>query len=330
MERTILLAAHPRSGSSWICSLIDSHPDVTKRHEPIARLSEYIDDELLDALKYNNGISDNQYKKIISVIYSPFVETDRPPFFPKSHSNIAPGPHIFLWMLCSKIQILAPLYRKLISKLSGCEKFVVLKETGWCRHLPSIIAGLNPFITLFLLRHPCGYVDSVLRGFKQNHMLKRDSEIRKKWYEVHKYQPAIEKLGLNESNVLLMDEMEYLALKWRVFAELTIDYSDNNPETTEMLIYEKIQANPVDELSRIFSKFGLEMSLTTYKFLEESRTSSYYEIPLSKKDSGSEYYSVYRDKDLDVEKWKKNFSAVQIQKIKSIAGEEYILRFWEN
>lgn len=320
----------PRSGSSWIGNIFNSHHDVVYRHEPLGRLNRYISDKTLHNLKTNYGLSERDRQEILEILYSSFPETDRPPFFDKTFCSCSLKFKYVLWLMAANLGIGNRLYNKLfgLNVLDSRTK-VVFKETGWSAHLESIIYGLRPEMTFMVYRHPCAIISSIIDGVNRGLMNKPDTSSKNEWYDNHSGLKIFPEFGLNRRRVLEMNDLSFMALRINMLYCIFQSIKCNGDFASYDIVYENLQKDPVALGKDIFSTIGLDFDNQTRYFLEESTGGKEGIENISlKNDSKSEYYSVKRGRTFSPHKWKERLDRQQTRIILESVKPEIVEKYW--
>jgi len=309
---TYLILGYPRSGTTWFANLFNTHPDVIYRHEVIGRCHKSFPLELFQKLKFDSSLNDIDYESAINIILSPNIESDRAPFFKKNHLIFSnPRFHYLSWIASKTISVISPLY-KIMFTPHGKDKIIVIKETRSTINMDSIIKGIRSDKNIILFRHPCGAIASSLAGIETGKMMPSSIEEREFWFNENKENDYIIKLNLNPSQIKELPEHEYLALRWRLQNEDYLNFSLQN-ENNIYINYENFMQDQNNKVEELFNKISLSFDLNVKNFLLASSGSNSKKPIL--KDSSSSFYSVYRSKDFDPNKWQKSLLAEQISSI---------------
>lgn len=301
---TIFVVGFPRSGTTWFSNLINSHPDAVYRHEVFGREYKAFGDDLFKALKFNDGLTDAEHEQALKVLLSARISTDKPPFFRKKYHRISNVDLQRLsWLAAQAAPFLEPLYTYLFTPKAKSEVTLVIKETRSSVNLASIVAGVRTSNLLVLVRHPYAVISSHLKGRESGLMGGGDEAHRKQWMRANKDAAYLLESGVSEEAVLDMQEVEFLALNWRVQNEDYLNMLTQNPNS-QLLIYEEFLSDPQAKTKQLFSSLGLQMDPQVEAFVNESSSKDVKKNLLTK-DSSSEYFSVYRGKSFDPDKWKK-------------------------
>jgi hypothetical protein len=328
LSKFFFIVGFARSGTSWLGNIFNSHPDVIYRHEPFSKLSEKIGPELLLALKSNSSLSEQEKRRLLEILVSAFPESDRPPFFYKSHDQIPLPLRFPLWLAASKLRILDSFYIRLASPKVQPGSVLAIKEVDWSLHMQSLMKCLNPDFTLFLIRHPCAVVASILNGIRLNLMPRPDKKSKAEWFEVFSQKGYFPKFDIDKQKLQRMDDVEYFALLWYVSTKLYLDCYKSDQWKTRVVVYENLYRNPQVNINSIFSDIGLPFNEHTERFLKKSMSVTFTKLGITEKDSNTDYFSVYRGSGHNPNDWKKKLSNDEIKRIEQIVGENILNEFW--
>ena len=166
--KTILLFGMPRSGTTWVGKVFDSHPQTLYRHEPDSFGS-------LNAVPMFPEIDDSEcYRQLLQEFVANTTEsgsarvTGKLPLFPKAYQRPLTFQLRKLLLLGSKgvgrlSKAELPLPGMINRRYSG-NAWLVWKSIESLGRLGVIARLLPDCHAVHILRHPCGYVSSILRG----------------------------------------------------------------------------------------------------------------------------------------------------------------------
>ena len=168
MNQPILLFGMPRSGTTWLGKVFDSHPDTLYRHEPDS------DGRFRHVMPmFPNPVDAADYREAL-IAYIHALPHDRSlrvagklPLFAKSYqSPVALQARRLLIPACKALSRFMP--------VSRLPEFVRADAVGSVRlawksieslgRLGTIARALPECRAIHIIRHPCGYVSSVLSG----------------------------------------------------------------------------------------------------------------------------------------------------------------------
>lgn len=318
----IFVAGFPRSGTTWFSNLINSHSKVIYRHELIGRNYTMFGEQLFDQIKYNNGLTDEQYAAAMKVVYAADVNTDKPPFFNKEiGASRWPKLHHGLWFAAKVLPPFRPIYNQLFKVPSDRNDFkVLIKETRSTTDMQSMLTSLRVQNKLFLIRVPQGSIASHLSGIKQGKMGKPSAESKRTWFQERKDNDYILGLNLSDEDVVAMSDAEFFAISWRLYHMEMLRIKAAIPGVV-LCFYEDFVAEPVKETKSLFDKIQLEYNESVERFIQASSGNE----PAKQlvKDSNNEFYSVYRGASFKADAWRDKLSSEEIAIIDQHTADIY-------
>jgi hypothetical protein len=298
----ILIVGAPRSGTTWLAKIFDSHPDVLYRHEP---------DEVVPA-----GDSIEASMTLWVRQRDPRTAGKRP-FFPKSWQTTP-----------ERLLRTALAYSGAAASRGGLSGWPI-PDLGDVRRARMVIksvrlsAGIGAFVQayprgrgLLILRHPCGQVASVMRG---------TSDGRFDLAEAGTDMPFDEASAIGFAGCHGVDEVAFQRLpdaakyawSWRAFNE-TAHGSIERRSNARVVVYEDLCANPTSEARRILEFTGLPWHQQTEAFL--ARSTSY--------DGPAGYYAVVRNSIAAAERWRTSMSREDQHAVRAVVRDSPLIRYW--
>lgn len=309
--KTILLFGMPRSGTTWLGKVFDSHPRTLYRHEPDSFGS-------LNVLPMFPQVDDSErYRELLQQFAANLMETrssritGKLPLFRKAYQTpLAYQVHKLL-LLGGKVlgRVSAadlPLPAMVDRGYSG-EGWLVWKSIESLGRLGVVARLLPASHAVHILRHPCGYVSSVLRGERQGqlggsvpssedygifNMLLQTAEAR-----AH---------GLTMDKLHALQPVERLAWRWVLYNEKAVNDCTDLPNYTQVR-YEDLCACPIAGYQSLFAATGLPWDEQTEAFVRASTESS-----------SDNYYSVFRNPLEAARSWEQQLAAEDIQRVRAI------------
>jgi hypothetical protein len=164
--------------------------------------------------------------------------------------------------------------------------------------------------SILILRHPCGYVASVLRGEARGKFA--DTAASSEDYgilEMLMDTPPGRACGVTMAALRAADPVERLAWRWRLFNDKALAEIQGR-EDVRVIRYEDLCAAPVEQAKRLFRFAGLGWSPQTERFLKASTSAA-----------RSGYYSVFKNPEEAAWGWRRRLPDRSIDKILAIATE---------
>lgn len=288
----ILLIGTPRSGSTWFAKIFDSHPDTLYRHEPDSVLPapgiphvvpvDEVGRHRDAAARYLEAISRLGSVKTAGVA----------PAFPKSYAGGAAVAARTALVTILKLGETASVLRPALAKVpvpdlvsTGTPRIVVKSVIGLGRarlYSEALTRGHQ----LLLLRHPCAYVASQLRGMSVGNM--SGFAVAGEWLTAE----PLRRRGLDRDAISAMSPAGRFACHWLAFNEKALEETAGR-DNTRVVIYEDLCRNPVAVARDAFEWCGLEWHGQTETFIGSS----------TQVDHDPGYFELKRNSADDVDKW---------------------------
>ncbi len=319
----VLLFGMPRSGTTWIGKIFDSHPATLYRHEPDSYLP------LRDLPLLISGRGDSYCGEITGYVERlrecrmPVVTT-KLPLFPKHYLSrggyLMYRASVYLSIAVRRITpgLGSPTFNPL-GRGGEHGPCLVWKSVESLGRLAAIRSCLGNCRAIHIVRHPCGFVSSILRGESQERFF---SHVRaSEGYRVFAKLLATEtgrSYGLTMERLKGMEPVERLAWRWVLFNEHALRESSDDPACM-VLRYEDLCRDPVGVSRRMLRFAGLEWHSQTARFLRSSTAAG-----------DDSYYGVIRDPLQAAFRWRESLSAAQIEAIQRIVGESRIAALYDD
>ncbi len=318
-DQLVMVLGAPRSGTSWLGKIFDSHPDVLYRHEPDLavwerRLPFFIPEWDTDAYVAIAA------EYVARLMHTPTLKSSGqlPPF---AKNYYAPG--------------IRPLRTAIINVLRGVEAAsgsrrmrsfpvpdlfrpdryaplrIVMKSVSASGRARVFLNALPGMRFVFLLRHPCGQVSSTLRGLAQG---KFNSGV---FVQDVLGTPSVQRYGLTEQRLNSSCYTEQLAWHWVAMNELVLDAMSGH-ENARFVLYEDLCTAPVPEVRSLFSFTRLDWNRQTEDFIR--RSTSY---------GGTErYFSVFRNAVASANRWRTELNEQDQRVIMGVVAQTSLGRLW--
>ena len=308
----ILLFGMPRSGTTWIGKIFDSHPYTLYRHEPdswgllnaiplmapVGQADEY-------ALPIRDFCAQLPGMKLTKVAAST-------PIFPKRYYS--PLRHQLFRLNVVAAKTAARLFgEQAVPNLIRAEDMarirIVWKSIESLGRIGVITRAMQPCYGIHIARHPCGYVASVLRGESQRRFTSDVSASEDMGLlELCLDTSTARQHGLTLESLKDMHPVERLAWRWVLFNAKAMQDIEGEPRCMT-LRYEDLCRDPAGVARQLFDFTQLPWNAQTERFVSQSTS----------KDVGR-YYSVVKDPLKASSKWKDELSKADIDRIFSIVA----------
>jgi hypothetical protein len=302
----------PRSGTTWLGKIFDSHPATLYRHEPdswqkinavpiMPKAEDY--DRLIPHLRrFYESIAGIRAAKVCAKI----------PIFKKAYQNrtrqclLQIG--IPMSRVAGKLGVDLP-----VAGAAGYladDMHLVWKSIESIGRLRLVMRAVPGAKAIHLMRHPCGYIASVLRGesrgqFEDNRGASEDYGI----LEMLLDSTAARQRELSLEYFRRLSPAERLAWRWVLFNDEAQRASGEN-ERCRTVRYEDLCADPVGTARELFRFAGLDWSTQTNQFLLFSTTQN----------EGS-YYSVFKNPTVSANKWREELDAEEVRRIRAVVQD---------
>lgn len=319
MNPCILVFGMPRSGTTWIGKLFDSHPDTLYRHEPdsVQRLGLPLFPEREDAPKYRAELE--AFIASLPRSRSPKV-VGKQPLFPKSYYSTAAFRAYQASVLMAKVggrvrRNIPCLYRP-TAEASGTAR-IVWKSIESPGRLAVCVETLKPSRAIYVMRHPCGQIASVLRGEAAHRFSSTEPSADDLWLLKMLLVTATGKAhGLSLSDFTRLAPEERLAWRWVLMQEKILADVERC-EDVMTVRYEDVCAAPIAMTRRMFEFTGLDWQPQSEAFIRASTHAA-----------DTDYYSVYKSPRMPAERWRSELAPEVIDRILRVLRSSSLHRYY--
>ena len=315
-----LILGPGRSGTTWLCQILNTYAHCSLKYEPFLSVKPSPYTDWLEDLV--GGDASELRDRFDTLCRSCNMAVDLPPFPAKSFRRQSPQ---LLRLFFSAGKRFAPL--KYFYETYGrvhltAETPVLIKDVNFPGHLlPKLCAVLDP-TTIATVRNPFATIASFYKGREIGLHVHADRS-----RTIAQIRDGIDSLGgtyLSEYRDRLSDlsETQLHTLNWRLLAEPLVDYA-NQSSRARVLLYEDLCKDPQVTVASLFQFLGWELGNVTREFID--RTSS---GDRQSRSASKAYFSVYRNSQSSLDKWKQQLSEVQKRDILSIVRDSRLMALW--
>lgn len=307
-EDMILLFGMPRSGTTWIGKVFDSHPQVNYRHEPDSqfRLDNIVPlfADCADTPRFLAALQDYAANKLYRC--SPRT-CGKQPRFAKLGENALTRQGQQLMLLAAKVT--ERVSGRRLSWPGSRRGRLTWKSIESLGRLGMLLQAFPASRGIMIVRDPRGYVASVMRGEAQGRFLSSDS-IANDWglFDLLCQTPYAQQTGITLAQLKQAAPEQRLAWLWVLFNQKAMD-DIAATKNGRMVRYEDLCAHPARDFQMLFNFCGLTWHPQSQAFIQASTTQS--------KD---DYYSVYKDPLQSANKWQQELSTEQAESVAELVG----------
>lgn len=193
---------------------------------------------------------------------------------------------------------------------------LAIKSIGWAQDAAILARTLPDSRTIFILRHPCGQVASVMRGNRQRRFDLRTEGTDMPFDEATAIRFAAT-YGIAEPAFQALPNAAKYAWSWRAFNEPTYAALAARPNV-HVVLYEALCAQPDALAYRIMKFAGLDWNPQTADFITRSTAH----------DGEAGYYAIFRNAIAAAENWRTTLPAADQHAVRSVVSASPLARFW--
>lgn len=309
-KNPILLFGLPRSGTSWLAKIFDSHPGVFYLHEPDKTIRA---PDLQDCM--TRPLSSQEQEKFLN--------------------------YVDVWLNCTRSSVVAsrPVFQKkfdnLIMKLYRPRAYFagkLIERAGKDISIPGIASANRPEVRvawksinssgrlgalaehlpeshgILILRHPCGEIASVLRNERRNPHVKSSASQDMGIYESLGKTVTGQQLGFSLDMAKRLSAAERLAWRWKILSDHAVG-EVKTLKNVKVVSYDAACGDPLMASKELFYFCGLNWTEQTEAFIRRSTT--------PEKEDPS-YFALNKDPAKSANKWKTELSKEEIDSILSV------------
>jgi hypothetical protein len=315
----ILVFGLPRSGTSWLGKIFDSHPQTLYRHEPDKHIrvdsvpvvfpADRLDERRASLEAFLDMVLANRTAGVAGKL----------PFFPKSYRSAA---RHWVWtaLACTAKALPRNLsLRGQVPDLIGPGRpkpRLVWKSITSTGRLGALARLLPEAKVVLILRHPCGQIASILRGHAagQFHGPPPSEQYRVLQMLVDTAQGR--SYGLTLDALRAVHPVERMAWRWVLFLDMAVA-GTAGVGNCRLLRYEDLCAAPVDGTRELFEFTGLGWHPQTERFLRESTEGE-----------NAQYFGLRKDPLRSANKWQSELAHADVQRILGVIARSPVGRLY--
>lgn len=326
-SRLVLLLGAPRSGTTWLGKIFDSHPDVLYRHEPDTLDRGGALPKIVGAGTASGDAADEipawqpmarAYLLRLAAL-GRLKTAGQLPLFAKSYRGPAASRLLAGGIGLLRLLALAPRGAALAGRIAVPDlatsppACVVLKSVSGCGCAGLYAAAVPEARIVFLLRAPFGQIASMLEGTSLG-KIDGPGAVRGLWRW-----PVAARHGLTEPVLRRLTLVEQLAWMWVVQNETALADLAGPVAAGQarVLTYRDLRAAPETEARALFAFAGLGWTAQTAAFLTDSTRFA----------GRPGYFAVRRNTAAPERKWREVLNADDRARIAAIVRHSTLTRF---
>jgi hypothetical protein len=310
----LFIIGMPRSGTSWLGKIFDRHPRVLYRFEPdtvdrrdgppyMCPTAE-VPKHLESARIYLDRMARVRTTKSVGSL----------PYFKKSYRS-APLDDLRLGIIyglkaAQRLNVLPKLCQNvtipdLIDR--GRPEALVMKSIESVGRVNLYRAAWPESRAIVIIRHPCGQIASTVEGIKRHKFAGSPIFEDQGLLTALSHSEQAKRRGLTRDRLAAMDPMERLAWMWAIPNEKALEDIASDPNARPMR-YRDLCAAPMSEAHELFRFANISWDPLVEEFIRVSTDPHHA--------ASDRYYSVFRDPELSVDRWKSILSADDVATIR--------------
>lgn len=330
IDKLTLICGFSRSGTTWLGKILDSLPNTLLISEPDKRIYSYLKfGHVSHCCNIKKGDNPNQYKTCIQEVVDRIDCNLRSyPFFRKRYCNV---PYSLYWSSSIAYQFFAYLRNKNNLYPLKLPRFlfkrkqkvdVLWKSVNQSSNLECLNLAFPEMKIIYIMRNPYASISSMLQHKK---MALDGDDLRR----INERRGSIFFKNNTIDNKVLksLSDIQKRALLWRIDCESAYLESQRN-SNIHIVLYEDLVKKTWDVIEKICSFLSFDFSEEIKVFLKQSTGA--IPPPLSSRLLSSGYFGVYRNQNVDLNKWKKNLSKEDFIQVHSIIKNSPLINNWEN
>lgn len=295
-----MIFGSPRSGTTWVGSLFDSHPATLYLHEPDViekepRLPFVPHGELPDGI---DRITQGYFERLaanrsLRSIYMPTI-------FPKAYRG-----HLFDQLRMTIVLVLRAIDAVLpavgrsrslqVPDLTDAGKrpYLVMKSVDSIPRLPVFARALPGVQFVYVVRHPCGVVASKLRGIELGRMAPPAM------YTDMLSLPTAVAAGIDRARTQGMSNLQKLAWEWRITNDWVYGEVKDLPNV-RTVVYDRVAEDIDAEVPALLAWAGLDLDPQVRAYIDRLQGIS---------GTGERYFSLNQNPAKSANKWRGELTA---------------------
>jgi hypothetical protein len=309
-ERVVLILGAPRSGTTWLAKIFDSHPDVLYRHEPDTVLRATDLPWVCDRADIPRHLDAARAYLAVLIDTATVKTAGSLPMFPKRFESLSVRLQRRAIIHALRLAALTRPGRRLAANIPVPDPpdlarhpalRVAIKSVGALGRAGLFAAALPHARIVVIVRDAWGQVASMRRGAaggKFEASLPIADLVDP---------PRAAQYGLTPALFATLPDVEQFAWNWAILNRKAIDDLDGM-DRVKLLRYQDLCEHPVEQARALLEFAGLSWEPETEEFLRRSTSHV----------GPARYYAVFRDTEAALYRWRQDLSPEDQRRIHAV------------
>jgi LPS sulfotransferase NodH len=308
-ERAVLVAGSPRSGTTWLAKLLDSHPDALYRHEP-----DEVSPPIPGADPCSQLVAWIHERRLRAAAKAPsFRKSWLPAPLGLVRTTVAHGLKGVVRLTGSRRLEAALPVPDIVSIGRRSNLRPVIKLVHW--DVNDLLRAVPQCRALFILRHPCGQIDSAMRGVAERRFKPREDGVLSPSEQAAAAYAASH--GVDAASFGKLPDPAKRAWIWRTFNEPAL-VGFEGLSNVRLVRYEELCMDPEGVTRELFRFVGLDWHPQTEKFIARS----------TQQDGESDYYDVFRSSVAVAQRWRQTMAPEDQEAVRLVVRDSPVAHHW--
>ena len=315
-----LVVGPGRSGTTWLCQILNTYDRCLLKYEPFQSMkpSPYLDWKT----ELPTGDIVDLRARFDALCQTCNSAVDMPPFPPKQFRRQNRHLLRLLFSMGKRVNALNRLYETYGRVSLSSDTTVLIKDVNFPGYLlPKLCDVLDPFV-IALVRNPFATLASFYKGREIG--LHPDAERSNLIANVRHYIDCFGdgSFAQYRESLAELSETQLHALHWRLLVEPLVSHA-NTSDRARVVVYEHLCQQTETTIASLFQFLGWDMGPNTQQFITDTMSGK-----RKSRNQKREYFSVYRNPQSSLGKWKQQLSKSQQDDIRSIVQESPVMTLW--
>ncbi|MDR3529616.1 MAG: sulfotransferase [Rhodopila sp.] len=300
----------PRSGTTWLAKIFDSHPEILYRHEPDELA--LANPELDPASQVREWLRQRGLR--VAAKRPNFQKSWRPATFDTSRRTLAA-----MLAVAQRLPLTSSIAERIgLPDLVAPDQWrsirAAIKLVNWdgtrvARTMPDTRC-------VFIMRHPCGQIASLMAGLAARHFARAADESGAP-VQMAMAAACAARRNVDAATFATLPDAAKYAWAWLAFNEPAVERLRDLPNA-RIVIYEDLCQQPEATARDLFRFAGLNWHPQVAAFLSDS----------TQHDQPAGYFDVFRTTGLVTDRWRQNMSQQDQDAVRAVVATSSLARCW--